>query len=30
LKEWGSCLEVPPEEMDEKCDNVRDAVADEE
>jgi hypothetical protein len=26
LKEWGQCLEVPQEEMEEKCDDVREAA----
>jgi len=26
LREWGTCLEVPPEELNDQCDSVRDVV----
>jgi len=30
LQEWGTCLQVPPQDMQDKCDDVRDAVEDNE
>jgi len=30
LQEWGTCLQVPAQDMQDKCDDVRDAVEDNE
>lgn len=26
LKEWGTCLEIPPQELDDKCETIREGL----